>query len=121
MSATLSAATIRGSEVELKWRDGAPGLKLPLLWLRDNCQCDESRHPQTRQRLVDTFRIPPDISASAIELEQDGRVLRLEWDGGGHVSRFDAGFLSELRADPDVLRQHRRGGSAGALQRVPAG
>ena len=103
MSATLSAATIRGSEVELNWRDGAPGLKLPLLWLRDNCQCDESRHPQTRQRLVDTFRIPADITASSIALEQDGRVLRLEWDGSGHVSRFDADFLSELRADPDVL------------------
>ncbi len=103
MSAVLSEATVRDRQVELKWTDGRQGPTLPLLWLRDNCTAPSSQHPETRQRLVDTFSIPPDIAAQAVELEQDGRVLRVEWAEGGHVSRFDAGFIAALRPNPDVL------------------
>jgi trimethyllysine dioxygenase len=103
MTATLSAASVKGRNLELSWRDGRPSATLPLIWLRDNCQSAESQHPLTKQRLVDTFRIPADIAAREIALEDQGRVLRVEWAEGGHVSRFDAGFLSALRFNPDVL------------------
>jgi trimethyllysine dioxygenase len=100
---TLRDATIRGHDVELAWSDGRPSATLPLMWLRDNCQDAQSQHPETRQRLVDTFSIAPDIAARAIGLEEQGRVLRVDWAEGDRSSRFDAGFLSGLRFNPDVL------------------
>ena len=101
MTPTLREAHVRGPDIELSWTDGRSPATLPLMWLRDNCPA--SQHPDTRQRLVDTFGISADIAARTVTLEDQGRVLRVEWAEGGHVSRFNAGFLSALRADPDVL------------------
>jgi len=103
MGAMLSDATIKGRELELRWSDRRPASLLPLLWLRDHCTAPESQHPETRQRLVDTFRIPEDLSARRVALEEGGRTLCIEWSGDGHISRFDAQFLAGLRANPDVL------------------
>jgi trimethyllysine dioxygenase len=103
MRATLSAAVVRGRKLALRWSDRRPESVLPLAWLRDNCTAPESQHPETRQRLVDTFRIPADLSARSVTLEDGGRTLRVEWSGDGHVSRFDAQFLAGLRPNPDVL------------------
>jgi len=101
MTPTLREAKVRGHDIELSWNDGRSSATLPLMWLRDNCPA--SQHPDTRQRLVDTFRLRSDIAARAVSLEDQGRVLKVEWLEGGHVSRFNAGFLCGLRADPDVL------------------
>jgi trimethyllysine dioxygenase len=103
MTAILREARINGPDVELNWGDGRPPATLPLMWLRDNCQSAASVHPDTKQRLVDTFGISADIAARSIVVEEQGRVLKVEWAEGGHVSRFDAGFLSALRFNPDVL------------------
>jgi trimethyllysine dioxygenase len=103
MVPTLREATLRGHDVELSWSDGRPPATLSLMWLRDNSQDADSQHPDTRQRLVDTFGIAPDISARAIVLEEQGRVLRVDWAEDGIVSRYDAGFLCGLRFNPDVL------------------
>jgi len=101
--ATLNAARVTGHDVELEFGDGRPSATLPLMWLRDNCQSAESMHPDTKQRLVDTFGIAPDIAARRVAVEEQGRFLKVEWAEGGHVSRFDARFLAELRVNPDVL------------------
>ena len=101
MTPTLREATVRGRDIELRWNDGRPPATLPMMWLRDSCPA--SQHPDTRQRLVDTFGIAADIAARAIAVEDQGRVLTIEWAEGGHTSRFDAGFLSGLRFNPDVL------------------
>lgn len=103
MTATLREAKIRGHDLELSWSDGRPPATLPLMWLRDNCQSPGSQHPETKQRLVDTFGIAPDIRAQAIALEEQGRVLKVEWAQSGHISRFGVDFLSALRPNPDVL------------------
>jgi trimethyllysine dioxygenase len=101
MMPTLREATIRGRDVEVSWSDGRPSATLPLMWLRDNCPA--SQHPDTKQRLVDTFGIAADISARTITVEDQGQVLTVEWAEDGHISRFNAGFLSALRFNPDVL------------------
>ena len=103
MSAVLKEATIGDQGIELHWDDGRPKAVLPLFWLRDNCQEPESQHPETKQRLVDTHRIPADIATRRIALEEGGRVLRIDWVQGEHVSRFPADFLAGLRFNPDVL------------------
>jgi trimethyllysine dioxygenase len=103
MSVRLNQACVRGHDVELSWSDGRPPAVLPLMWLRDNCPTSASLHPETKQRMVDTFSIAADIAARAITLEEAGQVLKVEWAGDGHVSRFEAGFLSAVRDNPDVL------------------
>jgi trimethyllysine dioxygenase len=103
MVPTLSGVSVRGWQLELQWSDGCPQSVLPLLWLRDHCTAPESQHPETAQRIVDTFRIPADLSARSATLEDGGRTLRVEWSGDGHISRFDARFLASLRPNPDVL------------------
>lgn len=108
MTAMLSGATLKGKDVELSWSDGRPAAALSLFWLRDHCQSPQSHHPETKQRLIDTFRIPTDIAAKSVGLEENGRVLRIDWASEAHVSRFDAAFLSALRSDPDILPIRRR-------------
>ncbi len=103
MSATLLDIAVRGQELQLRWSDHSRESVLPLLWLRDHCTCPQSQHPETRQRLVDTSRIPADLSARSVTLEDGGRALRIEWSGDGHISRFDAQFLARQRWNPDVL------------------
>jgi trimethyllysine dioxygenase len=107
MGALLSEAVVRARDVELRWSDRRPQSVLPLLWLRDHCTAPESQHPETRQRLVDTFRIPGDLAALGVKIEDGGRTLSVQWSGGAHVSRFDAEFLAGLRPNPDVLPVNR--------------
>ena len=101
--AMLHSAVMKGGEVELGFGDGRPDALLPLLWLRDNCTSPASQHPETKQRLVDTFNIPSDLAADAVAIEDQGRTLRIDWARDGHVSRFDSEFLAGLRFNPDVL------------------
>ncbi|KNG84650.1 trimethyllysine dioxygenase TmlH [Aspergillus nomiae NRRL 13137] len=44
--------------------------KFGRFWLRDNCQCSECVHPDTRQRSVDTFSIPPDVTPKKVTYEE---------------------------------------------------
>ena len=103
MGAMLTGARLKGLDIELRWADGRNDAVLPLLWLRDNCQCADSLHPETRQRLVDTFRIPPDIVPREVEVERGGGALRIQWADDGHVSRYEAQFLAALRFNPETL------------------
>lgn len=68
----------------------------PLLWLRDHCACDTCRHPQTYERTQFIIDLDPSCLevAPAINV-QDGH-LALTWSDG-HASRFDAGWLYQLR------------------------
>ncbi|PGH06550.1 trimethyllysine dioxygenase [Helicocarpus griseus UAMH5409] len=67
--------------------------KWPSLWLRDNCQCSKCIHPDTRQRLVDTFSIPEDIKPLAVRNLENH--LEIEWANDGHTSTYRYNWLSE--------------------------
>ncbi len=108
MTAMLSKAVLKGYDVELSWSDGRPNEALSLFWLRDHCPSPQTLHPETKQRLINTFNIPTDIAARAVGLEENGRILRIDWAGEEHVSRFEVGFLADLRVNPDVLPIRRR-------------
>nr|WP_298682567.1 trimethyllysine dioxygenase [uncultured Dongia sp.] len=62
-------------------------------WLRDHCACAQCRHPDTQQRLLDTFALPQDLRVAALELGEDGRMLMLTWPDG-HVSHYAAAELT---------------------------
>ena len=107
MSALLIEARLQGNVVELVWSQGRANQLLSLFWLRDHCQDPASQHPETKQRLLDTFQIPANISARAVTVTDGGRELRVQWADESHVSRFDAAFLATVRVDPEVLPAQR--------------
>jgi trimethyllysine dioxygenase len=107
MSALLRTAVLTGGEVVLGFADARPELTLSLFWLRDHDTGADTLHPETQQRLIDTFRIPVDIAAQSIEVTEDGAALRVQWLPDGRVSRYGAQFLAGLRADPEALPAQR--------------
>ena len=51
MAAALEASRLRllDDALEVRWGDGSVS-RLPYLWLRDNCGCNECRVPQTSEK-----------------------------------------------------------------------
>lgn len=96
MGLALRDVKLADRHVELSWADGRVGDRFSLLWLKDHCPSPQCLHPVTRQRQIDTFSIPEDIGARAVAIEENGRVLRIEWADDAHVSRFDAAFLASV-------------------------
>jgi trimethyllysine dioxygenase len=103
MTTVLRSALLRGRDVQLGFADGRPELTLSLFWLRDHDPNEDALHPETQQRLIDTFQIPPDIDARSIEVVEQGRALQVHWLPDGRMSRYDTQFLAGLRADPENL------------------
>ena len=96
MGVALRDVKLADRHVELSWADGRAGDQFSLLWLKDHCPSPQCLHPETRQRQVDTFSIPENITARAVAVEENGRVLKIEWADHAHVSRFDATFLASV-------------------------
>ncbi|KAF2500288.1 Trimethyllysine dioxygenase [Lophium mytilinum] len=70
---------------------------IPNIWLRDNCQCSACVHDVTKQRLLDTFKIPRDISVkSAVKDDRSD----------GHESYYNDDFLAQAALKNNgVIRQ----------------
>ena len=103
----LQQVRLRGSDVQLSFTDGRPALELSLLWLRDHCPSPTVTHPQTHQRLADTFQIPADLAADSVDVIEEGRALRVRWRHDAQPSLYSAAFLGGLRADPERLPLER--------------
>lgn len=100
----LIEAKLQGKDVNLGWSDGKQAT-VSLFWLRDHCGCAACQHPETRQRLTDTFAAPAGLAADKVEIIANTQELAVEWardgqKGGDHVSRFDAGFLAAQTGAP---------------------
>jgi trimethyllysine dioxygenase len=120
MTTVLRGALLRGRDVQLAFADGRADLTLSLFWLRDHDPNEDALHPETQQRLINTFQIPPDIGARSIEVVEEGRALQVHWLADGRVSRYDTQFLAGLRADPESLPAVRSlWDSADIAARVP--
>ena len=65
----------------------------PYLWLRENCLCSECTHPHTKQRQVNTFEIPEDISVASVEPSDSG--LHVQWSNDSHQSLYPWTWLRE--------------------------
>jgi trimethyllysine dioxygenase len=92
MTHLTHAATTRDG-IDLAFNDGRTHL-FTHAWLRDHCTCATCRHPETQQRLLDTFALPKGLAVSALELGVGGKRLHLTWPDG-HVSAFAAEELAE--------------------------
>src|SRR5215813_13022071 len=96
MGIALRDVKLADRHVELSWADGRAGDQFSLLWLKDHCPSPHCLHPDTKQRQIDTFSIPEDIAARTVTIEENGRILRIDWADDAHVSRFDATFLASV-------------------------
>ena len=90
------AARAAGRGARVEW-DGA---EIPAFWLRDNCPCDECVHPQTRERVLDTFALDPDVRPVAADA--GGDRLSIDWSDGHH-SEFSAAWLRDQQAPESEL------------------
>ncbi|PYI04855.1 trimethyllysine dioxygenase TmlH [Aspergillus sclerotiicarbonarius CBS 121057] len=69
--------------VSLKLGNADHYRRFGTFWLRDNCQCSKCIHPHTRQRIVDTFAIPEDISIETLNYGLLGPEI--QWSDGHHA------------------------------------
>lgn len=87
----IVAARRDGGVIRVAWDDGEVA-DFPPLWLRSECACPECRSRVTLERTFDHFRLPLDLTPTAVEVSAEG-ALRLVWPADGHVSLFDPGWL----------------------------
>ncbi|MGI9054066.1 MAG: 3-hydroxyacyl-CoA dehydrogenase NAD-binding domain-containing protein, partial [Ilumatobacteraceae bacterium] len=62
------------------------------LWLRDNCPCTDCLHPQTHERVLDTFSIDAQIAPVTFEVLDD--ALAIDWPDG-HRTVLSLDWLGE--------------------------
>ncbi|KAF8245309.1 Trimethyllysine dioxygenase [Wilcoxina mikolae CBS 423.85] len=76
-------------KVLVPWEEGKTSY-FQHLWLRDHCQCSKCRHPETKQRLVNTFDLPKNIKPAIVKAS--GPALEIKWKDG-HESSFSWDWL----------------------------
>ncbi|KAK9465817.1 hypothetical protein V1512DRAFT_264795 [Lipomyces arxii] len=89
-------------KVYIPWNNGATSA-YHNIWLRDSCQCPECFHPITKQRLLDTFKIPDSVSPDMVEAEEAG--LKIKWAYDRHESFYHWDWL-HLHSYQPVLEKH---------------
>ncbi|EDV19874.1 uncharacterized protein TRIADDRAFT_61648 [Trichoplax adhaerens] len=83
---------VTASSTKVIWNDSLTA-DINYLWLRDNCQCSECKHPHTGQKLFDITRVPLDLQPQAIEMVDEGSHVRVVWDNDQHESVYDSHWL----------------------------
>lgn len=99
-SGSAAVVTVADGKVAIRER------QFPNIWLRDNCQCSSCVHQATKQRLLDTFSIPPDIAIKEGKLENE--IVSIEWSDG-HKSEFSLSFLRQAALPAEHRAYIRQG------------
>ena len=91
VSPLSASARIHSDHLAVAAADGTVRRYLHL-WLRDNCPCEDCRHPGNGQRIVDTAVIPADVRPTSAQVH--GEWLDIGWNDG-HRSRFGIESLTQ--------------------------
>ncbi|KAJ5611666.1 Trimethyllysine dioxygenase [Penicillium herquei] len=85
--------------VPLKRDDNAEWdqLKLGKFFLRENCQCPKCIHPETKQRISDTFLIDPHVNVK--NFKSNTTDVKISWSDG-HESTHSWDWLDAHRLTP---------------------
>ncbi|KAH9068175.1 hypothetical protein EDB83DRAFT_636043 [Lactarius deliciosus] len=67
----LPTSSANEREVFIQW-DGTTRSKFHHIWLRDHCRCPRCFHSVTKQRLINTFEIPPGLEPVSTRSTADG-------------------------------------------------
>ena len=87
-----SSARIGSDAVEVHWAHGASS-RLPFLWLRDNCNCEECRVAQTSEKRFIVTDVSVDLEPVDVSLLGD--ELRVTWPDG-HLTRYSGREIGRL-------------------------
>ncbi|KAI0261536.1 mitochondrial protein [Gloeopeniophorella convolvens] len=100
----LPASSANEREVFIQW-DGTERSKFHHMWLRDHCRCSECFHPVTKQRLMSTFEIPPDLEPVSVQSKPEG--LQVVWPASTepHTSIYPWSWLRENSYCPPMNRE----------------
>ncbi|KAK7454519.1 hypothetical protein VKT23_011273 [Stygiomarasmius scandens] len=98
----LPISSMDNKRVAVGW-DTRTWSRFHHIWLRDHCRCSECFHPTTKQRLVNTFEIPPDLQPLAVESKVDG--LQVTWPSAStpHISFYPWSWLKHNSYDPPLM------------------
>ncbi|GAA6013959.1 hypothetical protein JCM11491_003469 [Sporobolomyces phaffii] len=105
-SANLRAARIspQDGKVEIELAGGVSTSFSPV-WLRDHCREERSFHPATRQRLVDTCKIPSDLTPTNVTHDEQG--VYVSWPDSSFESAYRSfypwSFLLEHSYNPSLV------------------
>ncbi|KAF9910035.1 hypothetical protein EC991_007366 [Linnemannia zychae] len=94
-----SSASVVDSKVHLRWIDGTTS-RFHSFWLRDHCHCPECYHSVTKQRLVNTFKIPRDVKPKSVSLTPAG--MDVTWEHDNHKSHYPFSWLNKHSYDPKI-------------------
>ena len=88
--------------VHVTWRDGRQS-DYHHIWLRDNCP--SVWHPTTRERVLDSMSLDPDIQPASVRLDERGRLI-IDWPEN-HTSIYEPAWLRQYSYD-DQSRAERQ-------------
>lgn len=89
-------------KIEITWTDPNPSGTSTYhnIWLRDNCHCSECYYPLTKQRLLNSATIDPNIHSKLID--HDSETVTIVWDSN-HKSQYDAHWLRIHSYEPRLI------------------
>lgn len=96
---SLPSVGLDERKVSVGW-DGKVWSKYHHIWLRDHCRCQDCFHPVTKQRLVDTFAIRPDVQPTKVESTRAGLEVTWPSSPSPHVSVYPWSWLRLNSYDP---------------------
>ncbi|MBA3982309.1 MAG: DUF971 domain-containing protein, partial [Acidimicrobiia bacterium] len=79
---TPNAVERHTRHIAVAFGDGHRGV-FHHLWLRDNCLCAECLHPETHERVLDTFSLDPEVAP--VVVDDAGDQLAIDWSDGHHT------------------------------------
>ncbi|PAV16092.1 Trimethyllysine dioxygenase [Pyrrhoderma noxium] len=111
-SSSLPLVKVDEKKILIGW-DPLSWSRFHNFWLRDHCRCPECFHQITKQRLLNTFDLPPDIRPSRAEATEEG--LKVIWNGfsAPHTSFYPWSWL-KLHSYEKVPNIHRGNEEEGA-------
>jgi gamma-butyrobetaine hydroxylase len=87
----ISQVTVEKKRMVIYWSDNSRS-SYPFLYLRDNCDSFQCRHPNG-QKLIETHEIDPDIYPLSWHVSEDGTNLTICWSQDNHTSEFNSSWL----------------------------
>ena len=91
---SISSVCLEDKGMTVNWTSNYSA-QLPYIFLRDNCQEQESFDPIAKQRLFNpVFSVDLDIKAKSTNLSDDGKQVTIRWPDG-HCSRYSSVWLKE--------------------------
>ncbi|MEM8497559.1 MAG: TauD/TfdA family dioxygenase [Pseudomonadota bacterium] len=115
----IDTVSLSNGGITARWKSGEQQF-FSAFWLRDHCDDIASQDSKTRQRLVDTFSIEPDIAVHSATLDSDSERVELRWHDSSRntisISQLQRAAFSEQQSSAG---ERRYWSASRALESLP--